>query len=132
MQKLNRIVWPAMEPMIRSRINESSNSIVVLDAAVLLEAGWHQMVHEIWVTFVPRDEAIRRIMERNKLTEQQVYKYRSLHLMIIIIQAIERIDAQMTNRDRIEYANVVLCSIWEYEKTAAQVLDTHPCGCLFK
>jgi len=35
--------------------------------------------------------------------------------------ATERVDAQMNNRDRIGYANVVLCSIWEYEKTAAQV-----------
>jgi len=106
MQKLNRIVWPAMAPMIRERINTSSHAIVVLDAAVLLEAGWHEMVNEVWVTFVPRDEAIRRVMKRNQLDEQM---------------ATERVDAQMSNRDRIGYANVVLCSIWEYEKTAAQV-----------
>ena len=31
-------------------------TICVLDAAVLLEAGWDQYVHEVWVTIIPRDE----------------------------------------------------------------------------
>ena len=30
--------------------------MVVLEAAVLLEAGWDSSVHEVWTTFVPRDE----------------------------------------------------------------------------
>jgi len=29
---------------------------VVLDAAVLLEAGWDDIVHEVWTTVVPVDE----------------------------------------------------------------------------
>ena len=31
-------------------------SVIVLDAAVLLEAGWDDMVNEIWTTVVPVDE----------------------------------------------------------------------------
>jgi phosphopantetheine adenylyltransferase/dephospho-CoA kinase len=31
-------------------------TICVLDAAVLLEAGWDHLVHEVWVTIIPRDE----------------------------------------------------------------------------
>lgn len=30
----------------------------VVDAAVLLEAGWTDMVHEVWVTVIPEDEVI--------------------------------------------------------------------------
>ena len=30
--------------------------MIVLDAAVLLEARWHSMVHEVWTTLVPKDE----------------------------------------------------------------------------
>ena len=30
--------------------------VVVLDAAVLLEASWDSMVHEVWTTLVPKDE----------------------------------------------------------------------------
>lgn len=28
----------------------------VLDAAVLLEAGWQDMVHEVWTAIIPEDE----------------------------------------------------------------------------
>lgn len=28
----------------------------MVDAAVLLEAGWTDMVHEVWVTVIPEDE----------------------------------------------------------------------------
>lgn len=28
----------------------------VVDAAVLLEAGWTDMVHEVWVTIIPDEE----------------------------------------------------------------------------
>lgn len=29
-----------------------------MDAAVLLEAGWTDMVHEVWVTVIPEEEVI--------------------------------------------------------------------------
>ena len=31
-------------------------SVVVLDAAILIEAGWDTMVQEVWVTIVPPAE----------------------------------------------------------------------------
>jgi len=31
---------------------------VVLDAAVLLEAGWDDIVHEVWTTVIPVDEVV--------------------------------------------------------------------------
>lgn len=30
--------------------------MVVLDAAVLLEADWQEMVHEVWVAIIPEEE----------------------------------------------------------------------------
>ncbi len=30
--------------------------MVVLDAAVLLEAGWDKLCHELWVTVIPQEE----------------------------------------------------------------------------
>jgi len=32
--------------------------VVVLDAAVLLEAGWDDIVHEVWTTVIPLDEVL--------------------------------------------------------------------------
>ena len=31
---------------------------MVLDAAVLLEAGWDDIVHEVWTTVIPVDEVV--------------------------------------------------------------------------
>jgi len=31
---------------------------VVLDAAVLLAAGWDDIVHEVWTTVIPADEVV--------------------------------------------------------------------------
>jgi len=31
---------------------------VVLDAAVLLAAGWDDIVHEVWTTIIPADEVV--------------------------------------------------------------------------
>ena len=34
----------------------SGKSVVILDAAVLLEAGWDKICHEIWVSVIPKPE----------------------------------------------------------------------------
>lgn len=31
-------------------------AVCVLDAAVLLEAGWQDMVHEVWTAIIPEEE----------------------------------------------------------------------------
>ena len=67
--------------------------MVVLDAAVLLEAGWEDMVDEIWVVVTDRDRAVRRAMERDGADEAAVQ---------------QRIDAQLSNEERVRHAAVVL------------------------
>lgn len=41
--------------------------MVILDAAVLLEAGWDDMCHEVWTTMVPKPEVYDRVMMNSKL-----------------------------------------------------------------
>lgn len=36
----------------------AGKQVCVVDAAVLLEAGWTDMVHEVWVTIIPEEEVI--------------------------------------------------------------------------
>ena len=45
-----------------------------LDAAVLLEAGWQEMCHEVWVCVVPPEEAVSRIQERDGKTKEEAEK----------------------------------------------------------
>ncbi|XP_037077044.1 uncharacterized protein LOC119098223 [Pollicipes pollicipes] len=77
------------------------------DAAVLLEAGWDaQLCDEVWVTLVPREEAVRRAVQRDGVTGEQAER---------------RLDAQMSNARRVEAATVVLSTLWEPEYTQRQV-----------
>jgi phosphopantetheine adenylyltransferase/dephospho-CoA kinase len=106
MKKLNSLVWPAIAEEVVKIIGESRNRVLVVEAAVLLTAGWEKNCHEVWSTLVPREEAIKRLISRNGLTEEQ---------------AISRIDSQPGNKTYVDSANVVLCPLWEVEFTKKQV-----------
>ncbi|XP_017772037.1 PREDICTED: bifunctional coenzyme A synthase-like [Nicrophorus vespilloides] len=106
MKKLNSLIWPAIADEVKNMISVSDKQVVVIEAAVLLNAGWQDFCHEVWTTLVPKDEAIARLKSRNKLTEDQ---------------AIARINAQAHNTYYVENSNVVLCSLWPVEYTRKQV-----------
>ncbi|XP_076062117.1 bifunctional Phosphopantetheine adenylyltransferase - Dephospho-CoA kinase [Oratosquilla oratoria] len=109
LNKLNEIVWPEISKLAKeevSRLHEQGKKIVILDAAILLRANWDQFCHQIWVCIINRTEAIKRIMERDNKTQ---------------IQAEQRIDSQMTNKELVSKADIVFCTQWEPEYTQQQV-----------
>lgn len=57
LMELNDIVWPALLVEVKSRIakirDEKSHSVVMIEAAVLLQAGWQSEMHEVWSLIVP-------------------------------------------------------------------------------
>ncbi|CAF1001892.1 unnamed protein product [Adineta ricciae] len=109
MKKLTNIVWPAILNLAQERIEQffqQGKRIIVLDAAVLLEAKWTVAVNEIWIASIPPKEAIRRVVERDHLSVEEVKR---------------RLDAQMSNETRLPYANVLLCTYWAESITQKQV-----------
>lgn len=49
-RRLNEIVWPEIERLVEERVKQLASegvAVVVLDAAVLLEAGWERRCHEV-------------------------------------------------------------------------------------
>ena len=105
---LNQIVWPEIAKMVREKLEklaEDGVEVCVVEAAVMLEAGWDEMMNEIWVTVVPPKEAVKRIADRDGYNE---------------CQAQIRVESQITNRERVEKANVVISTLWEYEFTQKQ------------
>ena len=89
-----------------SELWKSGCQVVVLDAAVLLEAGWQASCHEVWVCLVPRQEAVQRIMERDKKTEQEAER---------------RLDNQMSNSERVSAASTVISTLWSEDITQSQL-----------
>ena len=96
LERLTDIVWPAIKAMAQAEIAEiqqqAPNRIVVLEAAVLIEAGWQDFVDEVWVAVVDVETAIQRSMQRDGVDREAVQR---------------RIDAQISNDERVAVADVV-------------------------
>ena len=67
MQMLNHIVWPYIRSMIEEEIDTCraapehlKTGVLVIEAAVLIEAGWTDLVDEIWVVEVDPEVAVQR------------------------------------------------------------------------
>uniref|UniRef100_W5MIG3 Dephospho-CoA kinase domain containing n=1 Tax=Lepisosteus oculatus TaxID=7918 RepID=W5MIG3_LEPOC len=106
---LTDIVWPEIALLVKKQIRdagEKGETVCVVDAAVLLEAGWTDLVHEVWVTIIPEEEAVARITRRDGASEEDARR---------------RLASQWTNAQQVERANVVLCTLWEPEVTQRQV-----------
>ncbi|XP_041830848.1 bifunctional coenzyme A synthase [Melanotaenia boesemani] len=110
LKALTDIVWPEIALLVKDRIKQAKDEgkqVCVVDAAVLLEAGWTDLVHEVWVTIIPEEEAMLRITERDGVTTED---------------ALRRLQSQWSNSQQVEHANVVLSTMWEPEVTRKQVL----------
>ena len=94
LKKLTDIVWPAIKQMATQEIlsvkEQRPEQVIVLEAAVLFEAGWEDIVDEVWSTIVDREVAIERASNRDGTDRSQVEA---------------RIDAQISNEERKEKAD---------------------------
>lgn len=68
LNELNGIVWPQLLLSVKALIedirNTKPNAIVMIEAAVLLQANWQHEVHEIWSLVVPPERVMLAIKFR--------------------------------------------------------------------
>ena len=96
LEKLNQIMHPRMARMVADKIEvlrDQGVNVVVVEAALLFEAGWDTLVEEVWVTDSPEHIVIGRLKERNGLSEEEAKK---------------RINSQMGRAERIERSDFVI------------------------
>ncbi|PNI33866.1 COASY isoform 4 [Pan troglodytes] len=106
---LTDIMWPIIAKLAREEMDRAvaeGKRVCVIDAAVLLEAGWQNLVHEVWTAVIPETEAVRRIVERDGLSEAA---------------AQSRLQSQMSGQQLVEQSHVVLSTLWEPHITQRQV-----------
>lgn len=110
LEKLNKIVHPiivkAIEEQLEKLIKEANYKVIVIDAALLIETGCHRLVDEIWLVTLPYDVQLRRLMERDNLTEEE---------------ARQRIASQMSQEKKKEYADVIIDNSKDIEYTQEQI-----------
>ena len=109
LRRLSAITQPLIMKRAARMILER-DGLVVLEAALLIEAGWQTLVDEVWVVACEREIRIRRIMERDGRGEKDAKR---------------RIESQMSDEDRIRFADVVIDnsgSLDELKKTVKKVM----------
>jgi dephospho-CoA kinase len=79
LEALNGIVWPVIGAMVSEALAASSAKVCVVEAAVLLRAGWESMIDEVWLVAVQRKTALKRLMERNGLDEVNTTAHLYMH-----------------------------------------------------
>jgi len=96
LHKLNAITHGKIFAYIQGQIDymqQQATRAVVVEAAILLEAGWRPLVDQLWVVVTDIDVAIARLKTYKNFTEDQ---------------ARARIAAQLSNEERIAQADKVL------------------------
>lgn len=109
LQRLNAITHPRMKEMMRQRLDEErarGTQVAVLEAALLLDAGWDDLTDEVWVTVATPEVAARRTAERSGLSVEE---------------ALSRIRTQMSDEERLVRSQVVIATDCPLGRTRKQV-----------
>ena len=109
LKRLTDIVWPQILSMAKQEIaaaKDAGAAVVVLEAAVLIEAGWQREVDEVWAVTVEPAVAVARATTRDGTDTAAV-------------QA--RIDAQISNAERTANAHAVIDNSGDEEALLARL-----------
>ena len=96
LERLNGIMHPLMHRIAEKKIEalrDRGAGVVVLEAALLIEAEWTDLVDQVWVVTAPESAVIDRLCNQKGFTEEQ---------------AKARINSQMNSAERSRYADVVI------------------------
>lgn len=107
--RLNGIIHPQMAQMMAQeidRLRQQGVEMVVLEAAILIEANWQGLVDEVWMTTAPEEAVIQRLAGRDGLAAEQVRA---------------RIRSQMPAEERAKHATVVINTDCAIPATKAEV-----------
>jgi dephospho-CoA kinase len=82
MKTLERIVWPHVKQKVLDEINRirttsedsEGDGTIVVEAAMLLDAGWYDFMDGVWVIRVDRDVALDRLISQRGLTSEEAEK----------------------------------------------------------
>ena len=95
-KRLNAIMLPRICDTVTQRIvelREQGRGVVVVEAAILLEAGWTSLVDEVWVTTAPEEVVTKRLQNRDSMDAGSVRA---------------RISSQMSQTERAQRADVII------------------------
>jgi len=110
LKRLTDIVWPEIRRLAELEIHkirgENPTAVIVLEAAVLFEAGWEDIADEIWVVVVEPEIAIERAMQRDGADRSAIEA---------------RINSQLSNEERTAKAHLIIDNSEDEEALVSRV-----------
>ena len=94
--RLNAIMHPRIYQMIEERLEglkDEGRQVVVVEAALFVEANWTPLADELWITTASEEQVIERLKARTNLDEEAIRA---------------RIRSQMPQEERLRHADVVI------------------------
>jgi len=107
--RLNQIMHPGMYEIVKAQLEEYRRqgvAVVVLEAPLLIEAGWTSLVDEVWVTVASEATVLSRLQEQKGLSRQE---------------ALARIHSQLSSEERVRRADVVINTDCNLDELKARV-----------
>ena len=108
---MNRIMHPPMYDTVKAQLEEYRQQgvdVLVLEAPLLLEAGWTSLVDEVWVTVASEATVLKRLKERVGLSEPE---------------SLARLRSQLPSEERIKHADVVINTECDLDEVRAKVRE---------
>lgn len=102
-------VFEAYNARVRNIAEREPDAIVVFDAALLIETGYHRRMDKTVLVYAELEQQISRLMQRDSFTREQ---------------AMARINSQMPLADKQKYADYVIMNtgtLEEAERSAHEV-----------
>ncbi len=108
--RLNAIMHPRMYQIVKDIIDrhrQHGNTVLVLEAALLIEAGWKPLVDQVWVTIAPEGVIIDRLQNQRGFNQEQI---------------LARLHKQMPAAEKARQADVVIDTDCSHEELKAKVV----------
>jgi len=109
--QLNQIVHPRAYCMAQERIEDyrrQAVKAVAVEATLLIEAGWTNLVDKVWLVMAPDDMVTQRLTQYKEISESQISA---------------RLKSQMPAREKMKYANEVIYNNGDIPQLEARVTE---------
>lgn len=101
-------VFEAYQTQIRHIAERQPEAVVVLDAALLIETGYHKRMDKVIVVYAREEQQVERLMARDSLSREQ---------------ALARIKSQMPLDEKRTYADIVIDNTGDREAAVLQARE---------
>lgn len=106
LEKLNSIMHPEVIRIIKKKLNETKEGIIILDAPLILETRRRDLADKLIVVKSTIAEQIKRIQKKSTLTKREI---------------LNRIKSQIPFKKKLHLADFVIDNDGTFEETKKQV-----------